>query len=898
MTSPLRRRLFVPEVVQTSSTDCGPAVLQALLEGFGIPASYGRLREACQTDVDGTSIDTLETILPQLGLNAEQVMLPVDHVLLAEAAALPAALVVRQPNGFTHFVLLWRRHGPVVQIMDPAVGRRWLSCRQLLEEIYVHQQHVSASAWREWAASADFQRRLARRLDRVGCSRDRTTLLAEATASAGWQALARLDAATRLVEALALRGEAGRAFVRGFVSNPERTIPERFWLVRPFDPAGAGEELILRGAVLVRITGRRAATLPAESAAISHDLRAALLEPSPRPGRELCRLVGGIGWLAWLALAVAMVLAAGGVVLEGLLLRGVLDLGRVLGLFEQRLLMVACLIGFGLALLVLELGWAGGLARLGRRLEVRLRAAFLEKLPRLHDRYAQSRPVSDMAERSHALHQLRLLPALAGQWLRATCTLALTVAVIASIDPVSAVPAAAAALLAVALPVAMLPLLQGLDLRVRTHAGALNRFYLDCLLGLTAVRSHGAERCIRREHESLLVEWARASRRLLAWVVVLEGVQLSTGFGLAGWLLWQHADATSEAGAVLILAYWSLNLPLLGEEIGRVVRQYPFLRSVTLRLLEPLGALEERGALTMTETGAPPPARQGVALTLEQVTVRAGGHILLDNVQLDIAPGSQVALVGASGAGKSTLLGLLLGWHRPTAGRILVDGTPLDGAALDRLRAETAWVDPAVQLWNAPLLDNLLYGSDPGGAPPPGQIVADAGLTGVLQRLPDGLQTALGEGGGLLSGGEGQRVRLGRALARPDARLVLLDEPFRGLERDRRRALLRRAREVWRAATLLCVTHDVGETLAFERVLVIDGGKVVEDGCPAILEREPDSRYRALLDAEDAVRSHLWTSERWRRVRLIHGELLEDAGRQRIEPPLNGRSSWAQGREQ
>ena len=88
------RRLIVPEVVQTSAMDCGPAVLKCLLQGFGIPVHYGRLREACQTDVDGTSIDVLEEVAQRLGLEAEQVMLPVEHLLLPEAEALPAILVV------------------------------------------------------------------------------------------------------------------------------------------------------------------------------------------------------------------------------------------------------------------------------------------------------------------------------------------------------------------------------------------------------------------------------------------------------------------------------------------------------------------------------------------------------------------------------------------------------------------------------------------------------------------------------------------------------------------------------------------------------------------------------------------------------------------------------------
>jgi ATP-binding cassette subfamily B protein len=115
-------RFFAPEVVQTSAMDCGPAALKSILEGFGIPVSYGRLREACQTDVDGTSIDTLEDIALQLGLEAEQIMIPADYILLNEAQALPAIVVVRLPNGLTHFLVVWSRVGNFLQVMDPATG--------------------------------------------------------------------------------------------------------------------------------------------------------------------------------------------------------------------------------------------------------------------------------------------------------------------------------------------------------------------------------------------------------------------------------------------------------------------------------------------------------------------------------------------------------------------------------------------------------------------------------------------------------------------------------------------------------------------------------------------------------------------------------------------------------
>ena len=108
-------------------------------------------------------------------------------------------------------------------------------------------------------------------------------------------------------------------------------------------------------------------------------------------------------------------------------------------------------------------------------------------------------------------------------------------------------------------------------------------------------------------------------------------------------------------------------------------------------------------------------------------------------------------MVGPSGAGKSSLVGLLLGWHRPASGRILVDGEPLDGAGLAILRQETAWVDPIVQLWNRTLLGNLTYGGA-GTLTPLQEMIAAADLRDLIEHLPDGLQTCVGESGALLSG--------------------------------------------------------------------------------------------------------------------------------------------------
>jgi ABC-type multidrug transport system fused ATPase/permease subunit len=260
-------------------------------------------------------------------------------------------------------------------------------------------------------------------------------------------------------------------------------------------------------------------------------------------------------------------------------------------------------------------------------------------------------------------------------------------------------------------------------------------------------------------------------------------------------------------------------------------------------------------------------------IQLDDVTVVAGGHKILENVSLEIPAGSHVGIVGRSGAGKSSLAGLLLGWHKPSSGEVRVDGQVLDAMALDALRGVTAWVDPQVQIWNRSLYENLTYGAS--GVASLDDILDDASLNDVIARLPEGMQTSLGEGGGLVSGGEGQRVRMGRAMARGTVRLVILDEPGRGLDHSQRRAMIERARERWKHATLVCITHDVADTQDFDRVLVIEDGRIIEDNTPAALAADPSARYRQLLDAETMVRRALWASTEWRRLQVEHGEVRE-----------------------
>lgn len=916
--TPIRgQRFFVPEVVQTSAMDCGPAALKAILEGFGVPVSYGRLREACQTDVDGTSINTIEDIAVQLGLQAEQIMVPLEHLLLPEAQTLPAIVVVRLPSGMTHFLVVWNRVGNLLQVMDPATGRRWPSWQKFLNEVYVHTFPVAAQAWREWATTQGFLAPLKRRLADLRIEENLSEgLIRSALADAGWRSLATLDAAVRMVTAIVrakglLPGEdAGKVLERFYdlnrrvgprpleAASGERAdsapmIPIPYWSVLPLEARehktereDHPEQLALRGAVLVRVSGRMetverelggevedggAIPLPA-------DLEAALKESPYRPEREILRALKEDGLLTPVILGLALLTATLGVMVEALLFQGILQVGQSLTQSFQRVAAIVVLLVFVFAPLLLEIPISSTILRMGRRLESRLRIAFLEKIPRLGDRYFHSRLTSDMTQRAHDLRSLRMLPGVGISLLRTGFQLILTSLGVIWLDVQSAPLAILGTLFFIGYSLLSRPVIEERDLRLRTHIGALSRFYLDALLGLVPARSHSAERAIRRQHESHMVEWVRSGRDFytLSTYIQTGGTLLYSVFAIL--IVMNYISRGGHAHEILLLFYWTLSLPTLGQALADQIQQYPMLRNRVLRMLEPLGAPDEeemwypdKDKTAFPDHPVTPVNPAGIQM--QGVEVQVGGHTILQDIHLEVQPGEHIAIVGPSGAGKTSLVGLLLGWHRPSRGRIEVDGVHLDGSRLQTLRREIAWVDPAIQIWNRTLFENLRYGLEHEDAAPIGEAIQSADLFDVLDRLPEGLKTTLGEGGGLVSGGEGQRVRLGRAMLRPAARLVVLDEPFRGLDRDARRRLLVKAKQHWSSATLLCITHDVSETLSFERVLVIEDGHIVEDGAPGALAAQAGSRYRSMLDGEEAVRAGLWKSSEWRRVNLEDGRL-------------------------
>jgi ABC-type bacteriocin/lantibiotic exporter with double-glycine peptidase domain len=857
------RRYLIPEVVQTSAMDCGPAALAALLQGLGWPVSYPRLRELCQTDVDGTSIDTLEELACELGADAEQVMRPTDSILDGEHSALPCIAVVNLPSGLTHFVVAWRQLFGHVQVMDPITGRRWMPRAQFLASLYEHELEVPTEAWLAYARSEEFLADLRRRLqDCLGTSRV-DTVLAQAVAAGNWQALADLDALARLAGA-APTGQADsiNALFDAFERTPTELralLPSQcFQVVATDDP----QRLRLRGAVLLRLKGQAAA--PSFATATQDPART-----ETRDGRSLLRRLGDVLAEKRLQKTTPLLALAGLVVgmetlIHGLLFRFLLDFRLVRDPLLLALVGTALLLPLGMGIL-LDRGAFGYAASVGRRLDTLLRVRLLQRLPRMRDAYFQSRLVSDLADRGHAITQLRQLPEVL---VNATAAVARVFWV--AIGLLWLVPGSALAVIAMVALIVLVPILlySGIaeqDLRMRAHLAALGLINLDSVRAAEPVWAHGAESAVRHQQENLLTHWRRTGIALLGTTTLAESVITGAVTVIAVWLMAsQVTHGTLAVGSLLLLAFWSLSLPLMARDIFAMLRVLPQLRNILARVLELFAPDELERVEDVSGFTAP------VSLTFRHAHVVRGDQQVLRDINLSIPAGQQVAIVGTSGAGKSTLLDALAGFQPLTSGELLIDDRLASPSVLARLRETTAYTDAELYLWNRSIVDNLLYGRNAAGIKLSDAITA-TGLRDDLARQREGLATRAGENGARLSGGEGQRVRITRSLLRARPPLVLLDEPFRGMDRGHRQHLLTDTLTRWKGTTLLFVTHDVRETRRFDRVLVIEHGGIVEDGAPDELARHAGSRYSELLDAERAADERM--SSEWQHWTIAQGRL-------------------------
>jgi subfamily B ATP-binding cassette protein MsbA len=207
-----------------------------------------------------------------------------------------------------------------------------------------------------------------------------------------------------------------------------------------------------------------------------------------------------------------------------------------------------------------------------------------------------------------------------------------------------------------------------------------------------------------------------------------------------------------------------------------------------------------------------------------------GAHApALSNVSLEVPPGQTVALVGVSGGGKSTFVNLVPRFYDPQLGRILLDGVPYPELALASLRAQLAMVSQNVVLFDDTLAANIAYGAERIDYERLAAAVKAAHLTDVVAKLPDGVDSMIGENGMRLSGGQRQRVAIARAIYK-DAPLLILDEATSALDNESERAVQAALDTLMAGRTTLVIAHRLSTIERADRIVVLEGGRIVEQG--------------------------------------------------------------------
>ncbi|KZV15184.1 hypothetical protein F511_34093 [Dorcoceras hygrometricum] len=201
----------------------------------------------------------------------------------------------------------------------------------------------------------------------------------------------------------------------------------------------------------------------------------------------------------------------------------------------------------------------------------------------------------------------------------------------------------------------------------------------------------------------------------------------------------------------------------------------------------------------------------------------------LDDFDLDIRPGETVALVGPSGAGKSTVLALLLRFYDPQYGRIRFDGVDLRALALPELRGAIALVPQETAIFAGSAADNIRFGRQDAGGDEVSEAARAAEAHDFINALPEGYAAELGERGVRLSGGQRQRIAIARAILR-DAPLLLLDEATSALDAQSEAAIQQALARLEQGRTTLVIAHRLATVQRADRIVVMDGGRIVAQG--------------------------------------------------------------------
>ncbi|WP_423378618.1 ABC transporter ATP-binding protein [Burkholderia sp. LMG 32019] len=312
--------------------------------------------------------------------------------------------------------------------------------------------------------------------------------------------------------------------------------------------------------------------------------------------------------------------------------------------------------------------------------------------------------------------------------------------------------------------------------------------------------------------------------------------------GLLGWALWLWDQGQATSGDIVLVS--SLGFTILhgtrdlAVALVDVTQHIARLSEAVKTLLEPHGMPDR--------SDAQPLSAKGGRVDFERVTF-AYPHrrAILDHFDLHIEPGQRVGLIGKSGAGKSTVLALLQRFYDTQDGVVQVDGQDVKTITQDSLRHAIALVPQDISLLHRTIYDNIAYGRPEATRDEVLAAARDARCAEFIEAMPEGYDTIVGDRGVKLSGGQRQRIAIARAILK-NAPILLLDEATSALDSASEEAIQSALDRLMVGRTVIAIAHRLSTLRNFDRIIVMNNGKVIDDGPPDVLRNRP-GLYRDLL---------------------------------------------------
>jgi ATP-binding cassette subfamily B protein len=478
-----------------------------------------------------------------------------------------------------------------------------------------------------------------------------------------------------------------------------------------------------------------------------------------------------------------------------------------------------------------------------------MRLALFRQLQRLSPRFYADMPVGQIATRLNAdIGEIQRVAAeIALAWVGNVIFLAGSVVILFRLDRVLFAVSFAIMPISIWALVRYRSRLEKAVSGVRDRSADVGSFLIETLLGMKVIVGFNAqdrEAQRFRAHNDRFIDALMSMRRLTYLSGGVPGLLLSAGSGavfLVGGM--RVIDHTITMGTLVAFIAYQMRLVW---PIQALMGLYASLASARVSLRRVNEILD--ASLDVVESPNPVPigAARG-ALTLSNVTFAFGrGAPVLDHVTLEVRAGERLAIVGRSGEGKSTIADLLVRQLDPQSGAVLLDGIDLRTARLADIRRHVLVVDGEPFVFHATIAENIRYARPDASD---GEVVAAAdaaGLATLIERLPNGIHTTAGERGRALSAGERQRVAIARAFL-ADPTVLVLDEATGALDPATEAQVATGYEAVMENRTTIIITHRLELARRAERVVVLDGGRVVEEGTAELLLGRDESTFSGIF---------------------------------------------------